>query len=339
MHEALLYDKLDKQRVRCNLCAHHCNIAAGQRGLCQVRYNESGILYTSAYGRTISRNIDPIEKKPLYHFYPGSKSFSIATPGCNMRCEWCQNWNISQPSCAEELNAGVEMTAGEIVSAAKATACRSIAYTYTEPTIFFEYCLDIARLAKAEGIANVFVSNGYMTADMLEMIVPYLDAANIDLKCFNGAVYRKYTSACLQPVLDNLIALHRSGIWLEVTTLIIPGINDDPEELKQLAEFIATRLSVDVPWHVSRFFPQYHLRHLPPTPPETLDMAVNIGKASGLRYVYPGNLAGEVPTSCPACGLELIERRGFSLSRNLVTSQGGCPDCGAKLAGIGMDGA
>jgi pyruvate formate lyase activating enzyme len=338
MREAMLYEKLDNRRVRCRLCAHYCVIADGKRGVCNVRENRGGILYTLVYGRTISRAIDPIEKKPFFHFYPGSHSFSIATPGCNMHCEWCQNWQISQQSGTEDLAAGTLMSADEIVAAAAATACRSIAYTYTEPTIFFEYSYETARRARDAGLANLYVSNGYMSAEMLEMMTPWLDGANIDLKGFSNKSYQKYSGAQLQPVLDSLIALQRAGIWLEVTTLIIPGINDDPHELTELASFIATNLSPEVPWHVSRFSPQYRLRHLPPTPLETLDLAVSIGHEAGLHYVYPGNLAGEVSTCCPGCGETLIERRGFTVIANRVTDRGSCPKCGCSIAGVGVAG-
>jgi pyruvate formate lyase activating enzyme len=255
-----------------------------------------------------------------------------------MRCEWCQNWQISQQAGAELLNAGTSMSAAEIVAAAEATACRSIAYTYTEPTVFFEYNYEIARLAKAAGVANLYVSNGYMSPEMLELLIPYLDGANIDLKCFSDATYKRHTGARLQPVLDSLIALHRAGVWLEVTTLVIPGINDDPQELKSLAEFIATELSPDVPWHVSRFFPQYHLRHLPPTAAETLEYAVTIGREVGLRYVYRGNIDAELITYCPRCGFSLLERRGFTVLENRMTAQGRCPQCGDSIAGVGMSG-
>jgi pyruvate formate lyase activating enzyme len=339
MREAMLYKKLDDRWVRCQLCAHYCLIAEGKRGFCNVRENRDGVLYALTYGRTISRGIDPIEKKPFFHFFPGSHSFSIATPGCNMHCEWCQNWQISQQTGPDELAAGAAMSAAEIVAAAEATACRSIAYTYTEPTVFFEYSYETARLAREAGLANLYVSNGYMSAEMLELMTPYLDGANIDLKGFSDARYKRYTGARLQPVLDSLIALHRAGVWLEVTTLVIPGINDDPHELEALAGFIATHLSPEVPWHVSRFLPQYRLRHLPPTPPETIELAVKVGHDAGLHYVYPGNLSGEVVTSCPGCGKALIERRGFALLDNRVTARGCCPECRYSIAGVALGGS
>ncbi len=230
------------------------------------------------------------------------------------------------------------MSPAQIVSAAKKSACRSIAYTYTEPTIFFEYSYDTARLAREAGIANVYVSNGYMSAQMLELFHPWLDAANIDLKTFRDETYRKYAGARLQPVLDSLKKIHDYGIWLEVTTLVIPGVNDDPQELQEIAEFIAMELGTDTPWHISRFFPQYKLQQLLPTPPVTLHRAVEIGREAGLKYVYLGNLAEETDTCWSACGTLLIRRYGFGISSNRVDGNGRCPHCGETIAGVGMAG-
>ena len=337
MKEAMLYEKLPENRVRCNLCAHHCLIGDGNKGICQVRENRDGKLYTLVYGRTISQNIDPIEKKPLFHFYPGSTTYSIATPGCNFRCAWCQNWEISQMPKKQHLIAGYEATPAEIVSAAQKRSCRSIAYTYTEPTIFFEYAYDTARLARAAGLANIFVTNGYMTGEMLKTIAPYLDAANVDLKAFRDKTYRKYVGARLQPVLDSLKAIKQLGIWLEVTTLVIPGINDEPEELQDAAQFIIRELGADTPWHISRFFPDYQLIDVPPTPQKSLERAWEIGKSVGLRYVYLGNVPGEEKqnTYCPDCRALLIRRNIFGVLANCIQS-GCCPNCGFAIAGVGM---
>lgn len=337
MKEALLYQKLDQNRVRCQLCAHYCVIARGRRGICQVRENQDGNLYSLVYGRTITQGVDPVEKKPLYHFHPGSRSFSIATPGCNFRCDWCQNWEISQMPREQHFIAGKELSPADVVIAARNSACRSIAYTYTEPTIFFEYSYDTARLAREAGIANLYVSNGYMSAEMLDLFHPWLDAANIDLKAFRDETYRNHVGAQLQPVLDSLKRLSSFGVWLEVTTLVIPGINDDPKELQDIATFIAEELGTDTPWHVSRFFPQYKLQNRPPTPPATLQRAVEIGHEAGLKYVYMGNLGGEMNTNCPACGALLIRRRGFEISSQ-VDSKGCCPRCSEKIAGVGIAG-
>jgi pyruvate formate lyase activating enzyme len=338
MKEALLYEKLADSRVRCRLCAHRCTIDEGHMGLCQVRENRGGTLYTLVYGRTISQAVDPIEKKPLYHFYPGSRSFSVATPGCNFRCAWCQNWEISQMPREQHLIGGQPATPDQLVASARRAGCRSIAYTYTEPTIFFEYCHDIARLARAAGLANIYVTNGYMTAEMLDSARPWLDAANVDLKAFRDETYRRHIGARLQPVLDSLQKMKALGIWVEVTTLVIPGINDDPAELRDLAGFLARELGPDTPWHISRFFPQYQMGQVPPTPVETLHRAEEIGRAAGLRYIYLGNVAEETNTFCPGCGGLLIRRRGFSVAENTLLPEGTCPDCGQAVPGVGMAG-
>lgn len=336
MKEALLYQKRENNQVACQLCAHFCAINDGERGRCGVRENRDGILYTLVYGYTVARNIDPIEKKPLYHFYPGSRSFSIATPGCNMHCRWCQNAGISQIPAGLKFPVGDPFSPQQAVAAAAKGKCRSIAYTYTEPTIFFEYSLDIAKLAHEASIANVYVSNGYMSADMLELVHPFLDAANIDLKTFRDTTCRAYAGARLQPVLDSLKRLHDYGIWMEVTTLIIPDVNDDPQELRELAEFIVAELGADTPWHVSRFYPQYQLEHLPPTPVATINQAVEIGRAAGLNYIYVGNLGGDTDTRCPGCDTTLIQRRGADIKRNRIAAQSRCPDCNHLIAGVGM---
>lgn len=338
MKEALLYQPLANDQVNCRLCAHFCVISSGERGRCGVRENRDGVLYSLIYGHAIAHHVDPIEKKPLYHFHPGSRSFSIATPGCNMNCHWCQNAGISQVPCNFKFPTGEEMSPTQIVAAARKSRSRSIAYTYTEPTIFFEYSYDIACLAREAGIANVYVSNGYMSAQMLELLHPCLDATNIDLKSFRDTTYRTYAGARLQPVLDSLKRLHNYGIWLEVTTLIIPGINDDPQELRELAEFIATELDPDTPWHVSRFYPQYKLDRLPPTPTATVNRAVEIGRSAGLNYIYVGNLGVDGDTLCVGCGTTLIQRRGYEVRRNRISAQSCCPDCGQRVAGVGMGG-
>jgi len=335
--EAMFYEKLSKGRVRCHLCAHRCVMPEGKLGVCQVRQNVDGVLYTLVYGRTISQNVDPVEKKPLYHFYPGSKSYSIATPGCNFRCQWCQNADISQLPRERGVIAGYPATPEQIVEDARDSGSRSIAYTYTEPTIFFEYSYDTARLAHEAGIANIYVTNGYMTTDMLETFHPYLDGANVDLKAFRKKTYNRYVGAGLGPVLDSLKAMKRLGVWLEVTTLVIPGLNDDPTELRDIASFIAHDLGMGTPWHLSRFFPTYHMTDHPATPVETLHRAQEIGLEEGLHYVYLGNVTGESNTHCHECDLLLIRRRGYWISENRVRD-GRCPNCGAPVAGVGTQG-
>lgn len=337
MKEAMLYATLPDNRVRCHLCAHRCLIADDSMGICQVRENRGGTLYSLVYGRTISQQIDPVEKKPLFHFYPGSTAYSIATPGCNFRCAWCQNWEISQMPREQHLIAGYEASPEQIVADAQQAGCRSIAYTYTEPTIFFEYAYDIARSARAAGLANIFVTNGYMTTDALETIQPYLDAANVDLKAFRDRTYRHYVGARLQPVLDSLKTIKRLGIWLEVTTLVIPNLNDDPAELRDAARFVAQELGPDTPWHLSRFYPAYQMVDVPPTLVETLYRARDIGREAGLRYVYIGNVPSEASqnTLCPECGELLVERFGLGVRHNFL-QDGSCPTCGQSIPGIGL---
>jgi pyruvate formate lyase activating enzyme len=338
MKEAMLYEKLPDGRMRCTLCAHRCLIAEGGKGICQVREQRGGALYTLVYGRTIAWHVDPVEKKPLFHFYPGSTAFSIATAGCNFHCRWCQNWEISQMPRQRHLILGDEASPEQIVAAAQRAGSRSIAYTYTEPTVFFEYAYDTARLAHGAGLANIYITNGYMTAEMLETFHPHLDAANVDLKAFRDKTYRRYVGARLQPVLDSLKLMKRLGIWLEVTTLVIPGVNDDPAELRDAADFVANELGPDTPWHVSRFLPGYKMADVPATPVETLRRARRIGLEEGLRHVYLGNEPGEENTCCHGCGRLLIRRSGFWVRENRIPPDGRCPACGAPVAGVGMQG-
>jgi len=336
MKEAMLYERLPEGKTRCGLCAHRCVIADGRKGICQVRENRGGTLYTLVYGRAITQHVDPVEKKPLLHFHPGTRAYSIATAGCNFRCRWCQNWDISQMVRERHLVMGEEASPEHIVSAAEKSGCHSIAYTYTEPTIFFEYAYDTARLAHEAGLANIYVTNGYMTEEMLETFHPYLDAANVDLKAFRDETYRRYVGARLQPVLDTMKVIKRLGIWLEVTTLVIPDINDGDGELKDAADFVTNELGADTPWHISRFFPAYQVTDVPPTPVETLRRGREIGLEAGLRYVYVGNTPGEANTVCYKCGHMLIRRSGYRILENHVQSDGRCPNCGTPVAGIGM---
>jgi pyruvate formate lyase activating enzyme len=338
----MLYNRLEDARVGCRLCAHRCRIATGRRGICQVRENREGALYSLVYGQLISQAVDPIEKKPLFHFYPGSQSFSIATMGCNLRCSFCQNAEISQLPHDQGAIYGRSTEPQSVVDAAQRYGCATIAYTYTEPTIFFEYTYDVARLAHAARIANVYVTNGYMTADMLEMVTypdkpPLLDAANVDLKAFRDEFYRRECGASLQPVLDSLRMMKARGVWVEVTTLVIPGLNDSDGELGDIARFIADELGVDTPWHVSRFHPTYKLLDRPPTPAHTLHRAREIGLAAGLRYVYEGNIpgAGGENTTCPGCGRVVIQRVGFQVLKNQACG-GTCAHCQTPIAGVGL---
>lgn len=333
LHQAMFSEKLEKGSVRCRLCSHYCVIAEGKLGVCRVRLNEGGELYTLVYGHTISRNVDPVEKKPLYHFYPGSKAYSIAAPGCNFRCRWCQNYSISQMPREEGFLEGYPASPEEIVHLAQRTGCRSIAYTYTEPTIFFEYAHDIGVLARQQDIANIFVTNGYMAPEMLEVAGDFLDAANVDLKAFHKDTYRRYVGASLQPILDNLKILKEMGVWLEVTTLVIPDLNDDPAELRDAARFIAQELGVDTPWHISRFHPTYRMTDRTATPVRTLQMAAEIGKEEGLCFVYLGNVGGESDTVCCNCGATLVRRTGYYTSPPNLQN-GLCPSCRTSVPGV-----
>ncbi len=334
MKQAMFQETKEDKKVLCGLCSHRCLIAPGRRGICVVRENRDGTLFSLVYDKIISRNIDPIEKKPLFHFLPGSLSFSLATPGCNFRCKHCQNADISQlPRDRGGMVPGEAVTPAEIVEAALRHHCASISYTYTEPTIFFELAYDTAKLARKAGLKNVFVTNGYITPEALREISPFLDAANIDLKGFTDDFYKNVCGARLQPVLDS-IRLHKElGIWIEITTLVIPGHNDSESELRQIAQFVLS-VGEGVPWHVSRFHPTYKLIDQPRTPLETLKRARQIGIDAGLRYVYEGNIPGEgEETVCWSCAKTLVKRYGFSVEENHV-HKGKCGHCGAEMDGV-----
>lgn len=335
---AYLWESEKDGLVQCNLCSHRCIIKDGKRGICNVRENRYGVLETLVYGSVIARSIDPIEKKPLFHFMPGSRSYSIATVGCNFRCRFCQNADIAQmPTDHGGKILGDTVSPETVVADAKRTGCASISYTYTEPTVFFEYAFDTAKIARASGIRNVFVTNGYMSAEALEMIRPFLDAANVDLKAFSDDYYRKLCGARLEPVKETLVRMKSLGIFVEVTTLIIPGLNDDEAELAALARFLVSGLGPDTPWHVSRFHPTYRLTDRPPTSVQTLLSARRIGLAAGLRYVYTGNVPGQSgeDTLCPRCGKPVIERRGFHIRKYSIET-GRCAHCGAGIDGVEM---
>jgi pyruvate formate lyase activating enzyme len=336
MKEALLYEKLGEKKVRCVLCNHRCRIQDGQKGICGVRENQGGLLYTLVYRQLISRNVDPIEKKPLFHFAPGSRSFSIATVGCNFHCDFCQNYQISQMPRDRKQIRGEDISPEEVVAMAKKTGCRTIAYTYTEPTIYFEYALDIARLASAEGLKNIFVTNGYMTEEALRTIHPHLHGANVDLKAFGEEFYQKQCGAGLQGVLQSLRVMKALGVWVEITTLLIPGLNDAEEELHRLAEFIAS-LGRETPWHISRFHPTYKMLDRSPTSVRILEKARKIGMETGLRYVYTGNVPGDEGenTYCYHCGKLLIDRLGFQIRENRIF-ENRCYNCGTEMDGVDL---
>ncbi len=330
--QAMLYTALENDAVRCDLCAHHCRVEPEEYGFCGVRQNLSGTLYTHVFGETIARNVDPIEKKPLYHFLPGSDAFSIGTVGCNFHCQFCQNWQISQAGEKSGGGLGRKLLPEDVVTAAKNENCASIAYTYTEPTIFFEYAYETAKLAREAGIKNIFVTNGFMTPQALDMIAPYLDAANVDLKAWDNDYYKKYCKARLKPVKATIRYLKELGIWQEVTTLIIPRENDSETQMNGIAEFIAG-VDVNIPWHISAFHPAYEFGDRGSTPVQTLQRAEEIGKEKGLRHVYLGNVPAENDTYCPRCQEKVVARTHRGV-REMRLPESRCPVCNAGVAGI-----
>ncbi len=330
-HEALWYQKLPNKNVKCELCRHFCQIAPSKTGRCGVRLNRDGILYSLVSNKLIAQHIDPIEKKPLFHFLPGSRSYSIATMGCNMSCLHCQNFQISKPSGQKIL--GNEIKPEEVVKEAKESKCQSISYTYTEPTIFFETVFETAKLAKNEGIKNCLVTNGYMGKKPLKDIAPYIDAANVDLKSYSKEFYTKVCGAKLEPVLENIKSMVDLGIWVEVTTLIIPSLNDTPEEGEKIADFLLG-INHDIPWHISKFYPTYQLDNLPPTPIKSIRKFREIGLIAGLKYVYSGNVPGDPgeSTYCPQCKQVIIERFSYSIQK-IKIKDGKCLICNTPIAG------
>lgn len=336
LKRAVLWEPDNDKKVRCKLCNHRCIIADGQLGRCYVRKNIDGVLYSLNYDKVCSANPDPIEKKPLFHFQPGSSSFSIAAMGCNFQCDFCQNWQISQAVIENGRIDGQAISPEQIVAAAVRSGCKSVAYTYTEPTIFMELCDDCGRLAKKQGLANIFVSNGYQTIEAIDFAGDWLDAINIDLKAFTDDYYKRLCKAHLQPVLDTIKYIaKKTNIWLEITTLLVLGENDSEDDLKKLTEFIVNEAGADVPWHISRFYPQYKHLDAVSTPTKVLERAEQIGREAGLRYIYLGNVPGvkSESTFCYNCGKVLIERIGYRISANHITN-GKCPDCGTKIAGV-----
>lgn len=333
MKEALLYKKKDNLKVECRLCSHHCVLKEGQLGVCRVRKNIEGALFSLNYDKVAATHSDPIEKKPLYHFLPASTSYSVAAMGCNFNCTFCQNHSLSMVDDEYGLF-GERISPEELVTAALRYGSQSISYTYSEPTIYFELMIETARLAKEKGLKNIMVTNGFMSREALDMMSPYLDGANVDLKAFSEKFYKEYSGARLTPVLDTIKGLHERGIWIEVTTLLIPGLNSDPDELEQLISFIG-EVDRNIPWHVSRFFPHHKLLDVPVTDSRIIFDALQTAKELGLKYLYGGNIASDKwsDTSCPSCSTLLIERSGYYTSvRNI--SSGECVNCGENIPGV-----
>lgn len=334
MKEAMFWEVKDKKKktVQCHLCPRNCVIAEGNYGNCNSRKNIKGKLYSMVYARPCSMAIDPIEKKPLYHFMPGTTIFSIATTGCNLHCKHCQNWEISQSRPDETLTA--EVSPEEVVEKAVENGCQSIAYTYTEPTIFYEYVYDIARLARKKGLKNVMVTNGYINKEPLEKLYPFIDAANVDLKAFTEEFYKDIAFATLKPVLETIKRLKKMKVWIEITNLIIPTLNDDLNTIKKMCEWIKNNVGSETPLHFSRFFPFYQLSHLPPTSPETLYKARETALKVGLKHVYIGNIfvEKEDDTYCPKCNELVVSRSGLGVLTNKIKN-GKCPN-GHSIAGV-----
>lgn len=333
--EAMLYDKLEGNKVHCNVCGHRCIISNGKRGFCRVRENKNGILYTLIYNTVSSEAVDPIEKKPLFHFYPGTLAYSLGTIGCNFRCKHCQNWTISQIELDKAYT--VEITPEEAVQRALAVGAKTIAWTYNEPTIWYEYTYDCAKIAKEAGLATVYITNGYITPEALKNISPYLDAFRVDIKAFTDDFYKEIASAKLGPVLESAKLAHEFGIHVEVVNLIIPTHNDSPEEIRNMVKWILENLGSDTPLHFTRFQPQYKMSELIPTPIRKLEEAHKIAKDEGMRFVYIGNVPGHdyENTYCPKCGTLLIRRNAFSLFEYNITPKGSCPKCGEVIPIVG----
>lgn len=330
-HEAILWTALPKEKVQCNACAHRCIISSGSYGLCGTRKNINGKLFSNVYEYPVAIQADPIEKKPLFHFLPGSRAMSIGTMGCNFKCRFCQNYDISQRR-GDEIT-GRHLSIEALLEQAQNSQCQSIAYTYNEPVVFLEYVIDTAVAAHQRGLKNVYISNGYETEETLQHLTGKIDAMNIDLKAFSETFYHRQCKAKLAPVLETIKRAFGLGIWVEVTSLIIPGENDSEKEIRQMAAFIAS-VSKDIPWHLSRFFPTYQMTHKPATPVWQLEKARRIGQEEGLNYVYVGNVSQEQNTTfCPGCHQPLISRNRYNLTLNRLTN-GHCPSCGQPIPGI-----
>lgn len=337
MKEAHLWKKLTRGNVQCKNCAHYCVILPQEKGICGVRKNIDGSLFSLNYGKICAIEIDPIEKKPLFHFLPATKSLSIASVGCNFKCHACQNWHISQSSKINHEIWGQEIDPQYIIGIAKENNCPSVSYTYTEPAIFSEFALETMKLAKKEKMKNVWVTNGYLSKELIGLISPFLDAANIDLKSFDEGFYKKYCDGRLEPVIDCLKTLKKKGAWIEVTTLVIPTLNDKATIFKNIAKFIKKELGDETPWHITQFCGEisWKMQEIPATPQKTLNRARQIGIKAGLKYVYTGNVPGidGEDTFCPNCKEKMIDRCGYFVRRR--DKKGKCAKCATRLNIIG----
>ncbi len=334
-HECMFYEKLPGGKVRCGICPRRCVVSDAERGWCGGRENRKGAYKTLVYGKACSAQIDPIEKKPLYHYLPGTTALSVATAGCNFECKFCQNWEISQVR-PEQVGRVYELPPKALVEVAKARKVPTLAFTYSEPVIFYEYAHDGAKVGRAAGVGSCIISNGYIETEPLKRLCEHLTAVKVDLKAYTEKFYRDICRGTLKPVLRTLTTCRKIGIHLEIVVLIIPTLNDTAEELTGMAKWIVDNLGPDVPLHFSRFHPQYRLRNLPPTPIKTLKAAHAIAKAAGIHYVYIGNIPMDPAnhTYCPKCGKLLIQRLGYRVRESRVTAEGKCPKCGTKIPGV-----
>lgn len=333
-HEAMFYEKISRNRVVCNLCPWECMVKPGRRGRCRVRENQGGKLIALTYSKPCSLNLDPIEKKPFYHFMPGEDALSLATAGCNLRCKFCQNWSISQAK-PEELDS-LYIPPANMVRLAKRSKAKAIAYTYSEPIVYYEYMLDIARLAKKEGIKNVVISGGFINPEPLKLLCKHVDAIKIDLKAFSEKYYKEVVGGKLGPVLDTLKTINEEGVHLEIVYLVVPTMNDDPDEIRKMSKWIVKNLGRDIPLHYSRFHPQYKMKEYPPTPLSTIEKLRKISIKQGIKYVYAGNVAPSHEggsTYCPKCGKKILDRYGYELKGNNI-KKGKCKFCDEKIYGV-----
>ncbi len=334
-YKAFFFEKLNNNKVRCHLCPNNCILSDGRYGVCRVRKNVGGELFSMNYSEIAAIHIDPIEKKPLFHFKPGAQALSIASAGCNLRCKFCQNWEISQFKSSQLQTRTMEEM--DLIAIGKDENIPIIAYTYSEPIIFYEFMYNLAKVSREYGVQNVMISAGFINKEPLKKLFDVLDAIKIDLKSFSDDYYRKICGGRLKPVLDNLVEIKKNGIWLEIVYLIVPTLNDSDDEIRSMVRWVKQNLGTDVPLHFSRFYPQYKMKNLPPTPVKTIERACEIAYNEGLNYVYAGNIPGNKyeNTYCPKCGAVLIQRYGYYILQKSIVS-GKCKNCGQEIAGVWM---